>query len=202
MSKTRSIADNEVLEIVDKNGSVLGTARRSDFHGNPSLIHRVVHVLVFDRKGRLLLQKRSLNKDVAPGKWDTSVGGHVNPGEDVLTAAIREMREELGIKKCVPEYLYSYLFSNHVESELVSTFSCVYSSKILFNKEEIEETAFWDMKEIRKNLGKKVFSGHFEKEILTFFTKSALSDHPLAGMKDIFMDLDVQPDAQSVIENP
>ncbi len=164
-------SSNELLEIVDENGTVIGTAKRSELHGNPSLIHRVVHVLVFDKKGRLLLQKRSLSKDVAPGKWDTSVGGHVNPGEDILTAAKREMKEELGIESRGLDYLYSYLFSNHAESELVSTFSCVYNGKFLFNRDEIEEIAFWDMDEIRANLGKNEFSGHFETEIRTFLKK-------------------------------
>ncbi|MFZ2198926.1 MAG: NUDIX domain-containing protein, partial [Thermodesulfovibrionales bacterium] len=132
---------------------------------DPSLLHRVVHVLVFDKKGRLLLQRRSLNKDVAPGKWDTSVGGHVNPGEDILEAAKREMNEELGISDCGPDFLYTYLFSNNVESELVSTFSCIYNGKFFFNKDEIDEIAFWNMKKIKENLGKNIFSGHFEKEI-------------------------------------
>ena len=184
-------SDNELLEIVDENGAVIGTAKRSELHGNPSLIHRVIHILVFDKTGRLLLQKRSLQKDVAPGRWDTSVGGHVNPGEDILSAASREMEEELGVEKCALEYLYSYLFSNHIESELVSTFSCIYDGTFSFDEEEIEEIAFWDMEVIRGNLGKKVFSGHFEKEIRTFLTKNAISNHPLAGMKDILMDLDV-----------
>ena len=184
-------SSDELLEIVDENGAVLGTARRSELHGNPSLIHRVIHVLVFDKKGRLLLQKRSMNKDVAPGKWDTSVGGHVNPAEDILIAAKREMKEELGVEKCALEYLYSYLFSNHVESELVSTFFCIYNGKFSFNKEEIEEITFWDIGKIKSNLGKRVFSGHFEKEMHTFFKKFASSDHPLAGMKDIFLELDV-----------
>jgi isopentenyldiphosphate isomerase len=182
---------NEILEIVDESGSVLGTAKRSELHGNPSLIHRVVHVLVFDKKGRLLLQKRSLHKDVAPGKWDTSIGGHINPGEDTLSAALREMEEELGVKQCTVEYLYCYLFSNHIESELVSTFLCIYDGTFSFNEEEIEEIAFWDMEKIKSNLGKGVFSNHFEKEIVTFFKKSVPSNHPLSGVKNIFMDLDV-----------
>jgi len=191
LRKTHFPSSNEILEIIDENGAVLGTAKRSELHGNPSLIHRVVHILVFDKKGRLLLQKRSMNKDVAPGKWDTSVGGHVNPGEDILSAANREMKEELGVEKCALKFLYSYLFSNHTESELVSTFFCVYNGKFSFNKEEIEEIAFWDIKKIRSNLGKNVLSGHFEKEIRTFLTKNTASNHPLAGMKDIFMELDV-----------
>src|SRR5512135_642118 len=102
--------EREMLEIVDSDGNVLGLAERSELHGNPALIHRVVHVLVFDTHGRLLLQKRSLSKDVAPGKWDTSVGGHVNPGEDIESAALREMREELGMAGVELNFLYRYLF--------------------------------------------------------------------------------------------
>src|SRR4030043_1960213 len=101
----------ELLEVVDHEGKIISILPRTHIHGNPSLIHRVVHVLIFNTEGKLLLQKRSLNKDVAPGKWDTSVGGHVNLGEDPLSAANREMREELGIENRSPEYLYSYLFS-------------------------------------------------------------------------------------------
>ncbi|HIJ60603.1 MAG TPA: NUDIX domain-containing protein, partial [Nitrospirae bacterium] len=76
--------DEEFLEIVDADGNTIGTALRSDVHGNPALLHKVVHVLVFNKRGDLLLQKRSLSKDVAPGKWDTSVGGHVSPNEDLV----------------------------------------------------------------------------------------------------------------------
>jgi isopentenyldiphosphate isomerase len=155
----------ETFEVVDILGKVIGTARRSELHRNPSLIHRVVHVLVFDRKGKLLLQKRSMNKDVAPGMWDTSVGGHVNIGEDIRTAALREMKEELGIEGCPITYHYHYLFFNHRESELVHTFSCVYSGDILLNSEEIDEARYWDMQSIRENIGKGVFSKHFEKEL-------------------------------------
>jgi isopentenyldiphosphate isomerase len=144
---------------------VTGLAERAELHRNPALIHRVVHVLLFNKNGGLLLQKRSRRKDVAPGKWDTSVGGHINPGEDVLAAARREMEEELGIKGCELRYLYRYLFANHRESELVSTFSCVYEGEVDFNGEEIDEVAFWDIGKIKENLGKDIFSGHFEKEI-------------------------------------
>jgi isopentenyldiphosphate isomerase len=162
---------DEILEVVDKDGNVQGHAKRSVIHGDPSLIHRVIHVLVFDKKGRLLLQKRSMHKDVAPGKWDTSVGGHVNPGENIPEAARREMKEELGVADCPLSYLYSYLFTNHIESELVSTFSCEYNGKFFFNEEEISEIGFWDLESIRENLGKGVFSAHFEKEISAYLNK-------------------------------
>jgi isopentenyldiphosphate isomerase len=156
---------SEKLEIVDGKGNVIGLAERSQLHRNPGLIHRVVHVLVFNKKGELLLQKRSQKKDIAPGKWDTSVGGHVTPGEDVLAAARREMKEELGIKGCELRHLYCYLFSDRLESELVTAYSCMYEGKAVFNREEIDEVAFWDIPSIKKNLGRNIFSGHFEKEI-------------------------------------
>lgn len=159
---------DEFLEIVSPEGEVIGLARRSEIHGNPSLIHRVVHVLVFDAKGRLLLQKRSMRKDTEPGKWDTSVGGHVNPGEEVMAAALREMEEELGITGCQPRFLHSYLFSNDRESELVSTFSCLHEREVCFNTEEVDEVRFWDLGSIKAGLGTSVFTPHFEKEMETF----------------------------------
>ncbi len=159
---------DEMLEVVDSDGNVLRLAARSEIHGNPSLVHRVVHVLVFDARGRLLLQKRSKNKDVAPGKWDTSVGGHVSPGEDTESAALREMREELGIQAVKLAFLYRYLFPNHIESELVTSYSCVYGGEIHFNREEIDEVRHWTIREIRETIGKGVFSNHFETEIRNY----------------------------------
>ena len=87
----------ELFDIVDDNGNIIGTAPRSKCHGDPSLIHRTAHVFVFHPDGRqVLLQLRRKDKDIQPGKWDTSVGGHLDHGEDYETAARRELREELG----------------------------------------------------------------------------------------------------------
>jgi len=130
--------EDEYLEIVNEKGEIIGHARRSEIHGNPSLIHRVVHILVFNKTGNLLLQKRSQHKDVAPCKGDTSVGGHVEAGEDLLSSCKREMQEELGIDGFEPEYLYTYIHRNNYESELVSTYRCVYDGEIYYNKNEID----------------------------------------------------------------
>ncbi|MBI5634593.1 MAG: NUDIX domain-containing protein [Nitrospirae bacterium] len=154
----------ESFEVCDAEGRVIGLATRSQLHRDPSLIHRVVHVMVFNSQGNLLLQKRSKNKDIAPGKWDTSVGGHVNPGEEIHDAAVREMKEELGIEQSDLQFLYSYLFRNHRESELVSTFSCIGEGEVQFNAEEIDEVRFWSMNSIKEQTGKGIFSSHFEQE--------------------------------------
>lgn len=159
----------ELLEVVNEHGDTIKTLPRSVIHGDPSLMHRVVHVLVFNGNGDLLLQKRSMNKDVAPGKWDTSVGGHVNAGETINEALSREMEEELGITVCVPEFLYTYIHSNPYETELVYTHSCVHPGEIKFNKDEIDEVRFWCIDEIIKNIAMGIFSDNFEHEIKTYF---------------------------------
>jgi isopentenyldiphosphate isomerase len=159
----------EILEIVDKYGTIIGHAERDVLHRNPSLIHRVVHVLVFNNDGGLLLQKRSMNKDIAPGAWDTSVGGHINPGEDIRDAARREMFEELGITDIDNiEFLYTYLYTNHRESELVSAFRCSYDGEIHISVDEIDAVRIWSLEEIQQNLGRNIFSGHFEQDIKNY----------------------------------
>lgn len=158
----------EFLEIVNKEGKVIKSLPRAEIHGNPSLMHRVVHVLVFNGQGELFLQKRSTDKDVAPGKWDTSVGGHVNSGETPDEALRREMKEELGIRGCGPKFLYSYIHSNPYETELVYTYECVYDGEIVFQKDEIDDVKPWGLEEVRDNIGKGIFSDNFEHEIRTY----------------------------------
>ena len=141
----------EVFDIVDEEDRPLRRALRSEVHGNPGLIHRVAHVLVFNGSGELYLQKRSRRKDVQPGKWDTSVGGHVDAGESYDAAARREMGEELGIREGTLEFLYKYLHRNDYESEYVGTYRCLWDGPILPDPEEIDEGRFWSLEEIRRS---------------------------------------------------
>ena len=166
----------ELLEVVNEHGDTIKTLPRSVIHGNPLLMHRVVHALVFNGNGELILQKRSINKDVAPGKWDTSVGGHVNAGETVNEALSREMEEELGISACEPEFLYTYIHSNPYETELVYTHSCVYTGEVKFCKDEIDEVRAWNINNIIQDIGKGIFSDNFEHEIMTYMKFRNLRD--------------------------
>jgi isopentenyldiphosphate isomerase len=158
----------EFLDVVTEEGEVIKTLPRSRIHGDPSLLHKVVHVLVFNSHDELLLQKRSMSKDVAPGKWDTSVGGHVNAGETIEDAVMREMEEELGINEGVPEYLYSYIHSNPFETELVYTYKCTFDGKINYQQDEIDEVRAWSMDEVRQTIGTGALSDNFEHEIGTY----------------------------------
>lgn len=158
------MARDEWFDIVDENDRIIGRATRSDCHGNPSLVHRVAHVLVVDGAGRILLQKRSMNKDIQPGRWDTSVGGHLDAGEDYRDAAIREMREELGIADVPLEFLYFSRIRNDLESENVATFLTRYDGEIQFDPYEIDRVRFFCADEIRQQLGKGFFTPNFEEE--------------------------------------
>jgi isopentenyldiphosphate isomerase len=154
----------EWFDIVTEKGEIKGKSPRSVVHGNPQLLHPVVHLHVFNKKGQIYLQKRAMSKEVQPGKWDTSVGGHIHSGEDVNTALHREAMEELGINVENFQPLYSYVMRNDFESELVHTFRIVSNGPFKINRDEIIFGKFWRLNDIRNNLGKEIFTPNFEQE--------------------------------------
>ena len=154
----------ELFEVVDENGNVIGTAPRNVCHGEPSLVHRAAHVLVFNTEGQILLQLRSKDKDIQPGKWDTSVGGHLGVGETYEDAAEREMEEELGISGAELRYLYDYPLRNYVESENIRSFYIVYDGAVKHQPEEIDEVRWWTVEDIKNLLGTGIFTPNFEEE--------------------------------------
>ncbi len=97
---------HEMLDVVDENDNVVAVRSRGEIHAE-GLMHRAVHILVFNRQGEVFLQKRSMHKDEQPGKWDSSAAGHVDSGEEYLACARREIDEELGIR---PEREFEFLF--------------------------------------------------------------------------------------------
>ena len=167
--KNRRYKNEEWFPVVNKNGKVTGKAPRSVCHdGKSFLLHPVVHLHIFNRSGKLYLQKRSMKKDTQPGKWDTSVGGHIGIGEAVAEALIRETREELGLNGFTPRFLRSYVWESTLERELVNSFSTVTEKIPVIDRDEIDEGRFWSLQEIRNNLGKAIFTPNFEHEFRNF----------------------------------
>lgn len=159
-------ADNdEWFPIVDEEGNEISRSLRSICHdGKSMLLHPVVHFHLFNERGELFLQKRSKTKDLLPGKWDTSVGGHVCPGESIEEALRRETEEELGIKEFSFQPDRKYIWESQRERELVYSFRGTSKETPAVNPEEIEEGRFWGLDEIRDSLGKGLFTPNFEKE--------------------------------------
>ena len=158
----------ELFDVYDENGTWRGRFPRSQCHGDPSLIHRSVHVAVFDRSGQnILLQKRSMNKDIQPGKWDTAVGGHVGAGESVEIAAARELAEELGIE-AQPEFFYESTIRNDIESENVTVFKLVTDGPFDFSRDEIDEIKFFPLAELtaEKIAAREDFTPNLKVELL------------------------------------
>ncbi len=156
---------DEVVELVNEDGVVIGTARRGDCHGNPELLHPVVHVLVFRSNGALIMQKRSQGKDIYPGLWDVSAGGHLQVDEEPRKGAPRELREELGIDSFAPmRYLYSYIWRSSVESEMVFTFKSFYTGGFRPDPVEVDEVREFSREEIAAKLGTGFFTPSFEGE--------------------------------------
>ena len=161
----------ELLDIYDDAGHRIGLATRRECHGNPALLHRTAHVVVINCAGdRLLLQKRSAAKDIQPGKWDTAVGGHLDPGEDYLNGARRELAEELGITGSVElRYLFDSQIRNEIESEDTRVFAIIHPGPFHFQREEIDEVRFWSFAELRDPTNFDEFTPNLVKELRLFF---------------------------------
>jgi len=162
----------EYFPIVTEEGMVTGKASRTECHSGTFLLHPVVHLHVFNSRGELYLQKRAMDKDIQPGKWDTSVGGHVDYGEETEDALRREVREELGITDFKPVFLRRYKFVSDREAELVNSYYTLYDGDIQPDPVEISEGKFWKISEIEQQLGKNVFTPNFENEF--FIVKPSL----------------------------
>lgn len=160
----------ELLPLVDPAGNVIGKATRTECHNGSMLLHPVVHLHVFNEEGELYLQKRPMWKDIQPGKWDTAVGGHVDFGEDIHTALLREAREELGINAEGNELVQMYEFHSEREHELVYAHKIVYDKDII-PSEETDGGRFWTMQEIRDAIGHGILTPNFEQEFMRLFEK-------------------------------
>lgn len=158
----------EIFPVVDESGTVIGKATRGRCHGGTKLLHPVVHLHVFDREGRLYLQRRPDWKDIQPGKWDTAVGGHVDYGENVEDALRREAREELGMQGFEAEHLESYVFESSREREYVNVYRTV-TDLTPRPSDELDGGRFWTCEEILAAIGKGILTPNFEQEYLRVF---------------------------------
>lgn len=160
----------ELFPLVDTEGNVIGRATRGECHSGSMLLHPVVHLHLFDAAGRLYLQRRPEWKDIQPGRWDTAVGGHVDYGEEVTDALVRETHEELGldIEAGDARLLRRYVFESDRERELVNAYMLV-SDRAPAPTDELDGGRFWSREEILSSMGRGVFTPNFEREYMMLF---------------------------------
>lgn len=140
----------EIFEFVNDHDEVIGRAPRHEVHRR-GLKHRAVHVLVFNARGQLFLQKRSLKKDCFPGAWDSSASGHLDPGESYDACAVRELREELGLELCHPPApLFKVAACPETGQEFVWVYRCTAEGPFTLQAEEIERGGWFAPAEINR----------------------------------------------------
>ena len=164
-AKNKTEQNEEWFPVVTEDGTVIDKAPRSICHdGKSKLLHPVVHLHLFNESGKLFLQKRSKTKDIEPGKWDTSVGGHAGIGETIEEALIRETFEEIGLKNLTPAFILKYIWESFREKELVHSFYAISDETPITDKNEIDDGKFWSLDEIKECIGKNIFTPNFEYE--------------------------------------
>lgn len=133
----------EIFDIVNERDEVIGQAPRSEVHAK-GLWHRAVHVLVFNSRGEVFLQKRSMKKDTAKGKWDSSSSGHVDTGEEYDATAVRELHEEIGLViSAPPQRLFKIDASAETGWEFCWIYRCTAEGPFVLHPDEIETGAWF-----------------------------------------------------------
>ncbi len=167
--------DHEIYNIVDANDCIIGQATRKHIHEN-KLLHRSAHILVFNSKKELFLQKRALCKDESPGLWDTSSAGHVDAGESYDECAHRELFEELGVKAVLQPFI-KVAACQETHGEHIQAYTCVTEDAILINPEEISEGVFFALPKIQKDISMK--PAQYTSSFKLLFSQILISENTL-----------------------
>jgi len=161
----------EVVDVVDENGARIGTATRRDVHTSGAW-HRGAHVLIFNSRGEVLLQRRSLRKDKSPGTLDLSVSEHSRAGESFGETAIRGLREELGIEGIPIEKVLKFRLVYGPADNMVSVlFRSDYAGKVRPDPSEVEEVVAMGAERLRRltNDGAEKQLAPWARELLRWY---------------------------------
>lgn len=155
----------ELIDVLDENGCLTGKVLpRSEIH-KQGLWHRAIIVAIVNENNQILLQQRAANKEKNANMWDISVAGHISAGQDSLSAAAREINEEvsvlLGYRTEIKDFRYMYCFrkeqkikENFIERQFYDFFilrtSGLDDKTIYFQKEEVQAVKFVDLSELQK----------------------------------------------------
>ena len=146
---------DEIFDVVNDRDEVVGQLTRKEVH-RQGLKHRAVHVLIFNSRGEIFLQKRSMKKDNFPGTWDSSAAGHLDSGEEYDACAMREVQEELGFRMaCVPERILRIEACDETGQEFVWVYRCAHEGPFQLNEEEIEHGDWFSTEHVTRWIAEK-----------------------------------------------
>lgn len=132
--------NDEYVVLVDAGDHPCGIAEKIEAHKS-GLLHRAISVFLFDKDGRMLLQRRSANKYHAAGLWANSCCGHPRPGELPIDAAARRLQEELGVHSELQSFgniCYEAIINKEMkEHEYVHLFTGSFTGAYNLNPDEV-----------------------------------------------------------------
>jgi len=156
--KEKIVSDpNEQLILVDSDDNEIGYSSKSECHKDLGLLHRAFSIFLFNSTGELLIQKRSIKKELWGQYWSNSCCSHPRKGEDLHEAAIRRVHQELSIE-CSLNFLYKFQYQerytdNGSEHELCSVFYGLYDGTINCNENEIEDWRMISSTQLNEEIG-------------------------------------------------
>ena len=157
----------EIFDVVNERDEVVGRQTRGEVH-RLGLMHRAVHVLVFNSRGQVFLQKRSMTKDRQPGLWDSSASGHLDRGESYDACALRELREEIGLElSAPPQRLFKLPASQKTDQEHVWVYRCEADGPFTLHPEEIERGDWFTPPEVTRWMAAR--PGEFSSALLVIW---------------------------------
>jgi len=145
----------EEVILVNEQDEKTGTMEKLEAH-RKGILHRAFSIFIFNNKNEMLLQQRAVNKYHSGGLWTNACCSHPRPGEITEAAAVRRLKEELGIEtplEKIFDFTYKASFENGlIEYEFDHVFAGVYNDEIIFNKHEVQDVCFCTMKEVESAL--------------------------------------------------
>ncbi|MBY0539451.1 NUDIX domain-containing protein [Patescibacteria group bacterium] len=137
---------------VDVDDNVIGAGSRPDAV-EKGIIHRISRVFIFNSKGEMLIQKRSSHVSSFPNRWDDSAAGHVDEGEEYLEAAVRELKEEVGIENVTLKEIGKHYSEITEETPTRKRFNMVYEGRydgpIQFDPGEVSDVRWISMSDLQ-----------------------------------------------------
>ena len=156
--------NDEIFDVVNHRDEVIGQAPRREVH-RTGLKHRAVHVLIFNARGEVFLQKRSMTKDTFPGAWDSSASGHLDTKEDYDACALREVCEELGVTlTTVPRRHLRIEACRETGQEFVWVYECRHEGPFALHPGEIERGGWFSPDAVTQWMAEK--PGEFASALL------------------------------------
>ena len=146
----------EYIDIFDENNNPIGEIKEKQEAHEDGNFHRTAHVWIINDKNELLLQKRSASKKSHPNCWDISGAGHIRAGESVIDGAIRELKEELGVKVKDKDLQYIATIKStknpkNMEFQYVYILNCNKEiEEYIFEDDEVSEVKYVFYKDLEK----------------------------------------------------